>query len=181
MSHNSAIRFRTKKNDYSAWFRHDVSAMDDQDFEYFGCEVKLEHGEGAVWIVYSEENYGPRGGGSSSRIVYPENEICNVGFRIKSARAFDIKFPIIAIFAHPDYKGEMKTTDTTLDNIAQQFPPNTPNGVSSAIALSGNWEFYNQTGCEGTITDQLDARQHRVEKRQVNNGDKARSVKLVGT
>ena len=182
MSHNSGITFYTDSGDASDMFLKDVSSMDDTAADYTQCEVDIVAGKGAVWIVYTEERYGRSGSGQGrSFVVYPDTSgyRINVGFRIKSAQAFDVSYPCVALFEHSEYRGFLCVTDDSLKNITQQFPAGHVGGASSAIALSGSWVVWSLMGYKGTKVQILDALQNRQEVNLFRNNDKGKSVQLV--
>ena len=179
MSHNSGITFYNSKGEASKMFLHDVSAMDSSSAEYTQCQLTHIAEEGAVWIVYSEEHYG-RSGEGSSFIVYPENSgKIDVGFTIKSAQAFDVTFPCIALFEHGNYRGYMSATNASVENITESFPTNVSAGASSAIALSGSWIIWSLIGYNGTKLQLLDAIDNKQEVGLFKDNDKGESLQLV--
>ena len=146
------------------------------------CQVDIVAGKGAVWIVYSEERFGSAGGGvGRSCVVYPEcsGYRVNVGFRIKSAQAFDVSYPCVALFEHSEYRGFLCVANDSLKDITHKFPTNEIPGVSSAIALSGSWVVWSLMGYKGTKVQILDALQNRQEVNLFRNNDKGKSVQLV--
>ena len=181
MSHKSGITFFNSKGEASRMFLHNVNEMDSSSAEYTQCQLTHIAEEGAVWIVYSEEHYGRSGAGvGSSFIVYPEKSgKINVGFTIKSAQAFNVTLPCIALFEHSKYRGYLSATDASLENITERFPTGVIPGASSAIALSGNWIIWSLIGFNGTKLQVVDAIDNKQEVSLFRDNDKGESLQLV--
>ena len=92
--YKSSITFMTDRGDKTNEYYHDISTMEDDSQVYTKCEISKLSGEGAVWIIYSEKNYGRAGEGAGrSLVVFPSatgRQLIQPGFRIQSAQAFDI-------------------------------------------------------------------------------------------
>ena len=182
MSLNSSITFIDERGNESAAYRKNQAFMEDTAAVYTKCRVEIIAGKGAVWIVYSEERFGGAGSGVGQyRIVYPDSSgsQINVGFRIKSAQAFSVTFPCIAFFEHSDFRGFMRATDVSLEDITDGHPAGDVSGVSSAIALSGLWKIWSLKANQGTIVATVDALKKQQEVQLFQNNDKGRSVELV--
>ena len=149
--YKSSITFATATGIKSDVHYRDVSRMEDEKQVYTKFEVKKVSGEGAVWIVYSEKNYGRAAcGNGNSYIVFPDT--CGFvvpGFRIQSAQAFDVTQPCICLFEHSNYRGNKLATDKSLEDITNQFSPGEVAGVSSCITRSGLWQVCTKPGFHG--------------------------------
>lgn len=125
----------------------DVGNVDSGSYTRF--KVTKESGDGAVWLVYSEPNYG-RNRRGSCKIAYPdETGMINAGFIIKSMQAFNITQPCICLFEHSEFRGNKLPTSQNVDDITKQFPPGEVSGMSSAIATSGLWSVYTRPAGQG--------------------------------
>lgn len=160
-----------------------VNKMDDVEQDYRACVVsKPLSGDGAVWIVYSAENFGGAGcGDGKSQVVLP-NEFgkqvpCQ--FQIKSAQYFNITHPCIALFEHFDYRGNMLATDKGIKDITPNFPDSVA-GLSSCIALSGSWTLYTKPAYYGAKLN-VDALQktEMMPSLEKDMNDKCKSVKMM--
>ena len=153
--YKSSITFMTATGLKSDVHYRDVSTMEDESEVYTTCEVEKVSGEGAVWIVYSEKNYGRAGGGNgSSFIVLPDAYgLVDPGFRIQSAQAFDVTQPCVCLFEHSEYRGNKLATGQSVEDIRNQFPPGEVAGMSSCIALSGLWQVCTRPAFNGARRD----------------------------
>ena len=100
-------------------------------------------GTQSLFVIYSQTNYAAQ---SKSKVV--ENTTSeNMGVPIKSLQGFDKQGLIL--FPHPNYCGQghlFKQSDT---NIADQFPPGKPEGVSAFIVTHGTWALYDRPNYQG--------------------------------
>ena len=179
--YKSSIVFVTDDGIKSAEHFRDVSTLEDESQNYTQCEVSKLSAEGAVWIVYSESNFGRAGSGAgSSAIVYPSAYgLTKPGFRIKSAQAFDITQPCMCLFEHSNYRGNKLATQSGVEDIRQQFPPGQVGGMSSSITTSGLWELWTRPAYNGA-RQEVDATQSTVENPLFEPlNDQAQSVKLL--
>ena len=149
--YKSSIVFVTAAGVESAEYYNDVSTMDDESMVYTQCKVSKGSGEGAVWIVYSAENYGRAGSGrGDAYILYPSAcGLVSPGFRIQSAQAFNVTQPCMCLFEHSYYRGNKLATDQTIDDVRKQFPSGEVAGLSSSIVLSGLWQVWTKPGLNG--------------------------------
>ena len=152
--YKSSITFMTDRGDKTNEYYRDISSMEDDSQVYTKCEISKQSGEGAVWIIYSEKNYGhARGGGSQSLVVFPSatgQQLIQPGFRIQSAQAFDITQPCICLFEHSSYRGNKLATSQGVEDIKQQFPQGEVAGLSSCVAPSGLWKVFTKPAYNGT-------------------------------
>ena len=179
--YKSSIVFSTDNGISSDEIYRDVSKMDDVSLNYTQCKVEKLSGDGAVWIVYSAEDYGRAGSGTgSSYIVYPyQTGVVKPGFTIKSAQAFDVTQPCMCLFEHSDYRGNKLATGQSVEDIRKQFPNGQVAGMSSAITLTGLWELYTKPAFNGG-KDAVDATKGTQEVPLFKNlNDKVESVKMV--
>ena len=156
----------------------DVSTMEDESAVYTKCEVAKLSGEGAVWIVYSEKNYGRDGyGRGSSYVVLPDARgLISPGFRIQSAQAFDVTQPCMCLFEHYSYRGNKLATSQSIEDITNQFPPGGAAGVSSCIALSGLWQVCTKPAFNGSRME-VTGPENMLWFRDLT--DKVQSIKLL--
>ena len=179
--YKSSIVFVTDNGIKSAEHFRDVSTLEDESQNYTQCEVSKLSAEGAVWIVYSESNFGRAGSGAgTSAIVYPSaSGLLKPGFRIKSAQAFDITQPCMCLFEHSKYRGNKLATQSGVEDVRQQFPPGQVGGMSSSITTSGLWELWTRPAYNGA-RQEVDATQKTVENSLFEAlNDQAQSVKLL--
>ena len=153
--YNSNIAFVTDRGDKTNQYYRDISTMEDESQVYTKCEVSKQSGEGAVWIIYSEKNYGRAGGGAGrSLVVFPSTDnkvhVIQPGFRIQSAQAFNITQPCICLFEHSSYRGNKLATSQGVEDIKQYFPPGEVGGLSSCVAPSGLWKVFTKPAYRGT-------------------------------
>ena len=162
-------------------YYRDVGNIESAGFSYTKFKVTKEVGDGAVWLVYSEPNYGRAGGGvGSSVFAYPDQlYVAIAGFAIKSIQAFDITQPCICLFEHSQYRGNKLAIAQSVEDIRKFFPPGEVAGLSSAIATSGKWSVYTKPGYNGPHQD-VDALggSQSVPLFQTLN-DKVQSIQLV--
>lgn len=179
--HSSIQLFNEDESLYSDRYYRDVGNVESSGFSYTKFKVTKESGDGAVWLVYSEPNYGRAGGGvGSSVFAYPDQlYVVSAGFAIKSIQAFDITQPCICLFEHSQYRGNKMAIDQSVEDIRKFFPPGEIAGLSSAIATSGKWSVYTKPGYNGPHQD-VDALggSQSVPIFQLLN-DKVQSVRLV--
>lgn len=154
---------------------NDVGTLEDESMNYTQCEVSKLSSEGAVWIVYSEKNFG-----GWRSIVYPSARgMVKPGFEIKSAQAFDITRPCICFFEHSEYRGNKLAIQSGIEDIRQQFPTHKIAGMSSCIATSGLWEVWTKPAYTGG-RQEVDAT-HKTEERPLFHdlNDQVQSVQLL--
>jgi hypothetical protein len=160
----------------------DLAQMDDTGFDYVQLKVEKTTGEGAVYVVYSEPNFGRAGGGKGqSYIVYPNDSgrMIRPGFSIKSFQGFNVTQPCICLFEHSQYRGNKYSTNRSLTDIRDIFPPEEVAGMSSAIALSGLWRVCTKPGFNGAKQD-VDALKEKKEISLFSDlNDKIKSAELV--
>ena len=151
----SGITFFTFNGLKSNVYYRDVSTMVDESVIYTTCQVKKASGEGAVWIVYSEKNYGGVGSGNGlSHIVFPDvHGLVDPDFRIQSAQAFDVTQPCMCLFEHSKYRGNKLATGQSVEDITNQFTPGEVAGISSCIAHSGEWQLCTKPAFNGARRD----------------------------
>ena len=157
--YNSSIAFLTDRDEPTNDYYHDVSSMEDDSQTYTKCKISKLGGEGAVWIIYSEKNYGRAGGGAGrSLVVFPFTnfQVIQPGFRIQSAQAFNITQPCICLFEHSSYRGNKLATSQGIEDIRPYFPPDEIDGVSSCVAPSGLWKVFTKPAYRG-ISQTMDA------------------------
>ena len=135
-----------------------------------------------MWILYAAENFGrARGGVGESHIVYPSQGLPDttakvvVPFKIKSAQAFNISNPCLALFEHSNFRGYMYAINCSMRDIV--FIPDSIAGLSSAIAISGKWEFFTKPDFKGKKVLVMDGPQTAPTLFAAN--DKVASIKLV--
>ena len=180
----SSITFFTAGDNKSKASYKAVHKMDDVDQVYTRCVVSEPlSGDGAVWIVYSADTFGCDGTGvGKSHVVLPNEagKLVTCGFSIKSAQYFNITQPCIALFEHFDYRGNMLPTDKGIEDITPQFPEDTVAGLSSCIALSGEWELHTKPAYYGSSWP-VDAtlKMQMMPSFNAERNDKCESVKMV--
>ena len=152
--YESSITFVTDAGDKTNEYYRDISSMEDDSQVYTKCEVSKLSGEGAVWIVYSEKNYGRAGEGAGKSCIVLPSATGQIKprppFRIQSAQAFNITQPCICLFEHSDYRGNKLPTSQGIENIKQSFPTDEVGGLSSCVATSGLWYVYTKPAYHGT-------------------------------
>ena len=176
--YKSSITLVTDKGDKTNEYYRDISSMDDDSQVYTKCEISKLSGEGAVWIVYSEKNYGCAGGGVGRSLVVFPCGVCQViqpGFRIQSAQAFNITQPCICLFEHSIYRGNKLAISQGIEDIMQFFPPDTVAGLSSCVASSGLWKVFTKPAYNG-ISRPVDETEVPL---LVGLNDKVESVQLI--
>ena len=174
-----SIAFKTTDGFWTDPTANPVPNLDNAD--YRACKVTGKINNGAVWIVYSLSDYGTDGTPGESKIVYPDQEGTEIptDFSIKSAQAFNAGFPCICLFEHPNYMGHKLATSKDVADLTKEFPGSWY-GVSSAIALSGKWRPYLDTGFQGPHADDINAMNGVNELPSLGNaGDKIKSIKLL--
>lgn len=179
--YHSSIQLFTSDGLSSDKYYHDVGQIESGGHDYVSLEVEKTSGDGAVWIVYSEVNYGREGSGMGKAYIVSTSatgRICP-GFAIKSIQAFDVTQPCICLFEHSGYRGNKLATEVSVDDIRKQFPPNQVAGMSSAIATSGLWSLYTNPSFNGPHQDvnALNGEQDIDAFTTLN--DQVESVKLV--
>ena len=151
--YKSSITFVTDIGDKTNEYFRDISSMEDDSQVYTKCEISKLSGEGAVWVIYSEKNYGRAGGGvGRSLVVFPSatgHQVIQPGFWIQSAQAFDITQPCICLFEHSNYRGNKLATSQGIEDITQFFPPDEVAGLSSCVATSGLWKVFTKPAYNG--------------------------------
>ena len=76
--YKSSIAFVTDRGDKTKEYYRDISSMEDDSQVYTKCEISKLSGEGAMWVIYSEKNYGRAGEGAGrSLIVFPSATVGN--------------------------------------------------------------------------------------------------------
>ena len=180
--YKSSIAFMTDRGDQTIEYYRDISSMEDDSQAYTKCEIVKLSGEGAVWVIYSEKNYGRAGGGvGRSLVVLPcgDRQVIQPGFRIQSAQAFNITQPCICLFEHSIYRGNKLATSQGFENIKPYFPPGEVAGLSSCVATSGLWKVFTKPAYNGTSRS-VDAT-NGVEEVPLFEGlnDKVQSVQLI--
>ena len=176
---NSSITFYGVEGRCRSYYR-DVPSL---DIECFECQVDIIACNGAVWILYAAENFGrAKGGVGESQIVYPSQGLPDttakviVPFKIKSAQAFNISNPCLALFEHSKFRGYMYATNCSMKDITTIFKPDSISGLSSAITTSGKWEFWTKPDFKGKKVQVMDG-PPAVGLFAAN--DKVASIKLV--
>ena len=178
--HSSIQLFNENENIHTDKYYTDLAQMEDTGFDYVKLRVQKTSGQGAVWVVYSEPNFG-RGGNGKSYIVYTNksDQILKPGFAIRSIQGFNVTQPCICLFEHSEYRGNKYGTNRSLDDIVDVFPPEEVEGMSSAIVLSGFWSVCTKPGLSGAKQD-VDATSSVQEVSLFADlNDKIRSVQLV--
>lgn len=180
--YRSSIQLFTEDETISSdKYYNDVGNVESAGFSYTKYKVTKEAGDGAVWLVYSEPNYGRAGGGvGSSMFAYPDQVgMLRAGFAIKSIQAFNVTQPSICLFEHSQYRGNKLPTEQSINDIRKSFPPREVAGMSSAIAFSGLWSVYTKPAYNGPHqdVDALVGNQAVPLFQQLN--DLVESVKLV--
>lgn len=180
MAHYSSIQLFTDNGLSSDEFYNDVSHIEDAGLSYTHFQVTKQSREGAVWVVYSEQNYGGAGGGVGTSKVALPNEKCKIkaGFSIKSIQAFNVTNPCICLFEHSEYRGYKKAFQASVNNIEEVFPTDRIAGASSAIATSGEWHLHAAVSYTGP-KEVVNALQTVQEKSLFSLNDKVKSVELV--
>lgn len=154
--HSNIQLFNEKENIHTDKYYTDQAQMEDTGFDYVKLRVQKTSGQGAVWVIYSEPNFGRAGGGKGrSYIVFTDksDQIIKPGFPVKSFQAFNVTQPCICLFEHSDYRGNKYSTNRNLDDIGDVFPPDQVEGMSSAVALSGSWRVCTKPGFSGAKQD----------------------------
>ena len=143
----SSITFKTGTGSESQAYKQDVPSLDDSQ-DYTMCKVSKLTGDGAVWIIYGEKNYGSTRGDSQSFVVPPtETKWIMPGFSIRSAQAFNITQPCICVFEYTNYKGSKLATCLPIEDIKKKL--STVQGISSCVATSGLWSVWTKPDNEG--------------------------------
>ena len=180
--HSSIQLFNEKENIHTDKYYTDLAQMEDTGFDYVKLRVQVTSGQGAVWVVYSEPNFGRAGSGKGKSYILltdKSDQIIKPGFSIRSFQGFNVTQPCICLFEHYNYRGNKYSTNHKLDDISDIFPPEEVKGMSSAIALCGFWRVCTRPGFSGAKED-VDATRHVQEKRLFSDlNDKIRSVELV--
>ena len=180
--HSSIQLFTSDDAISSDKYYHDVGAIEAGGLDYVKFEVEKTSSDGAVWIVYSEKNFGRDGAGQGKSFIAFPSLSCgkvNPGFAIKSIQAFDVTQPCLCLFEHKDYRGNKLATEVSVDDIRKMFPNDQVAGMSSAIATSGLWSLYTNPSFNGPHQDvnALNAQQEVALFTTLN--DLVESVKLV--
>ena len=158
--HNSGIQLFTEDETISSdVYYNDIGNVESAGFSYTKYKVTKRSSDGAVWLVYSEPNYGRAGSGvGKSNFAYPDQVgMISAGFVIKSIRAFDVTQPCICLFEHSQYRGNKLAIQESVPDITTTFPPGEVAGMSSAIACSGLWSLYTKPGYNGHPLQNVDA------------------------
>ena len=181
MTHYSSIQLFTEDGLSSDEFDKDVGQIETAGFNYTHFQVTKKSRNGAVWVVYSENNYGSSGSGVGASMFALPDKVGKIkaGFSIKSIQAFNITSPCICLFEHSEYRGNKKALQASVDDISEFFPTGQIGGVSSAIATSGEWHLHTGVGHTGPkqIVNALQTTQSISLFKQLN--DKVKSVQLL--
>lgn len=180
MTHYSSIQLLTDDGVSSDDYNTDVAQIDDGGFSYTHFQVTKNSRNGAVWVVYSEYNYGRDGCGTGTSLVATPDIVGKIkaGFPIKSIQAFNVTDPCICLFEHSNYRGNKKAFEATVTNITEFFPTDEIAGASSVIATSGKWHLHAGVGHTGPkqVVDALNGTQS-IALLKLN--DKVKSVDLL--
>ena len=88
--HHSSIQlFSESEGIHTDKYYTDLALMEDTGFDYVKLRVEMTSGKGAVYVVYSEPNFGRSGSGiGKSYVVYTDRsgEMIRPGFSIRSFR-----------------------------------------------------------------------------------------------
>lgn len=179
--HSSIQLFTADESIYSDNYYRDIGNVESAGFSYTKFRVSKESSDGAVWLVYSEPNYGRAGTGTGrSLVAFPDQQdMISAGFAIKSVQAFNITQPGMCLFEHSEYRGNKLATEQSVEDIRKMFPTEEVAGMSSAITTSGLWSVYTKPAFNGPHQDvnALTERQCTPLFQPLN--DKVQSVKLV--
>ena len=181
--HHSSIQlFSESEGIHTDKYYTDLALMEDTGFDYVKLRVEMTSGKGAVYVVYSEPNFGRNGSGiGKSYVVYTDRsgEMIRPGFSIRSFQAFNVTEPCICLFEHSNYRGNKYSTNRSLSDIGDIFPPDQVDGMSCAIALSGLWRVCTKPAFSGAKQD-VDALNERREIPIFTDlNDKIRATQLV--
>ena len=181
LEYYSSIQLFTEDETISSEnYCNDVGNVESAGFSYTKYKVTKEAGDGAVWLVYSEPNYGGAGSGvGNSEFAYPEKVgMLRPGFAIKSIQAFNVTQPCICLFEHSQYRDNKLPTEQSVNDIRKSFPPGEVARMSSAIACSGLWSLYTKPAFNGPNQD-VDALGGNQAVPLFKLNDLVQSVKLV--
>ena len=180
--HSSIQLFNENGNIHSDKYYTDLAQMEDTGFDYVKLQVEKTSGMGAVWVVYSEPNFGRAGTGTGqSYIVLTHMSGTQIapGFPIRSFQGFNVTQPCICLFEHYNYLGNKYSTNRSLDDINDVFPPDKVPGMSSAIALSGLWSLCTRPDFSGAKRDVNAIDQVQKISSLADFNDNVRSVQLI--
>lgn len=180
--HSNIQLFNEKESIHTDKYYTDLAQMEDTGFDYVKLQVEKTSGMGAVWVVYSEPNFGRAGPGKGKSCIVLTHESGTViapGFPIRSFQGFNVTQPCICLFEHSEYRGNKYSTNRNLDDIRDVFPPEEVSGMSSAIALSGLWKVCTKPGFNGAKQDVNAIDQVQKIPLFAELNDKIRSVQLT--
>ena len=118
--HSSIQLFNENGNIHSDKYYTDLAQMEDTGFDYVKLQVEKMSGMGAVWVVYSEPNFGRAGTGTGQSYIvltHMSSTLIAPGFPIRSFQGFNVTQPCMCLFEHYQYMGNKYSTNRSLDDI----------------------------------------------------------------
>ena len=156
----------------------------DVDFTFAKVDQSSPPALRSFYVLYSQPGYIHTGNGTSylvppDPLSYSKDSI-PITEPIRSAQGFNLHNPGIVLFEHPEYKGNAVQFFQDSPDITNQFPPNSPGGVSSIIVTGGTWLLWTGLNYTGVSIELSQANGNCLMPGVVANlGDKIRSVQNV--